>query len=264
MLEPFVLRALLAGIGLGLLAAPLGCLVVWRRMAYFGSTIAHSGLLGVALGLLFSIDLTVSVIAVAVGLAGLLILLERRTTLGIDSLLGFLAETSLAAGLIAASFVSGKRLDLMGYLFGDIYAISRADLVWIWGGGAVALGVVAWLWRPLIALSIDEELAEAEGLDTKTARAAFVLLLAFVIAVAMKIVGILLIVAFLIMPATAARPLASTPERMVGVAALVAIAAVIGGIFVSYRLDTAGGPTIVLVLAGMVVLAMLRGAWRPQ
>jgi len=262
-LEPFLLRALLAGVGLGIVAAPLGCLVVWRRMAYFGSTIAHSGLLGVALGLLLSVNLTVSVIAVAVALALALLAIERRTTLGLDSLLGVLAETSLAAGLIAASLVSGKRLDLMGYLFGDIYAISRADLYWIWGGGAVALAIVARLWQPLIALAVHEELAQAEGVDTARAKAAFVLLLAFVIAVAMKIVGILLIAAFLIMPATAARPFAATPERMVVLAAIAASAAVAGGLTLSYRWDTAGGPTIVLVLSAMVVFALIARGRKP-
>ena len=251
MLEPFLVRALLAGLGLGILAAPLGCLVVWRRMSYFGSTVAHAGLLGVALGLFLNLDLTLGVIIVSLAIGVLLVALERQRMLPVDSLLGILSHAALAAGLVAAAKLSGQRLDLMGYLFGDIFAVTNSDLVWIYGGGAVVLALVAWLWPTLIAFAVHEELAAAEGLNTRRAEAALILILAFTIAVAMKIVGVLLIIAFLIMPAAAARPFASTPEAMVAFAALIGVAGAIGGLFFSTVWDIAGGPSIVLVLSAI-------------
>jgi len=258
MIEPFVLRALLAGLGLGLLAAPLGCLVVWRRMSYFGSTIAHSGLLGVALGLMFSLDLTVSVLLVALAIAMLLIVLQRQKLLPMDSLLGLLSHASLAAGIIAAAKLSGQRLDLMGYLFGDIYSVSWGDLTWIYVGAGLVLLVTAGFWRTLVALSVHEELAAAEGFNTRGAEAVFIVTLAVTIAIAMKIVGILLIIAFLIMPAAAARPFATTPETMVGFASLIAFAGVAGGLALSYQLDLPGGPSIVMVLALLSAVSLMK------
>lgn len=258
MLEPFLVRALLAGLGLGILAAPLGCLVVWRRMSYFGSTVAHAGLLGVALGLFLNLDLTLGVILVSLAIGGLLVALERQRMLPVDSLLGILSHAALAAGLVAAAKLSGQRLDLMGYLFGDIFAVTDSDLMWIYIGGAAVLALVAWLWRTLIAVAVHEELAAAEGLNTRRAEAALILILAFTIAVAMKIVGVLLIIAFLIMPAAAARPFASTPETMVAFAALIGVAGASTGLFLSTQWDIAGGPSIVLVLSAIAGFSLTR------
>lgn len=256
MLEPFLVRALIAGIGLGILAAPLGCLVVWRRMSYFGSTVAHAGLLGVAMGLLLNLDLTLGVVLVSLAIGGLLVALERQRMLPVDSLLGILSHAALAAGLVAAAKLSGQRLDLMGYLFGDIFAVTNSDLLWIYGGGVAVLVLVGWLWRTLVAVAVHEELAAAEGLNTRGAEAALILILAFTIAVAMKIVGVLLIIAFLIMPAAAARPFSSTPETMVAFAALIGVAGVIGGLLLSVQWDIAGGPAIVLVLSAIAGLSL--------
>jgi zinc transport system permease protein len=259
MLDDFLLRAMVAGVGVAIVAAPLGCFIVWRRMAYFGATIAHSGLLGVAVGLLLAIDLTIGVIAVALALGAILTLLQRSTTLPQDTILGILAHIALAAGLIAASALGGNRFDLMGYLFGDILAVSERDIIWIYGGGAVILVVTAWIWRPLLAISVHEELARAEGVNAARASALFMLLLAFTVALAMKLVGILLIASLLVIPAAAARPFSSTPERMAFIAAGIAGSGVIGGMAASLWLDT---PAIVMVLAFIFLVSFLCGSMR--
>lgn len=256
MMEPFLLRALVAAVGLGVLAAPLGCLVVWRRMSYFGSTVAHGGLLGVALGLFLGLDLTLGVIVVALAIGALLVVLGRQRVLPTDSLLGILSHAALAGGLVAASKLSGQRLDLMGYLFGDILAVTTSDIVWIFGGGAIVLAVIGWLWRTLIAIAVHEELAAAEGLDTRRAEAALIMILAFTIAVAMKIVGVLLIIAFLIMPAAAARPFTDTPEGMVGYAAILGGAGSAIGLALSTYADVPAGPAIVLVLSAFCLVGL--------
>lgn len=256
-MDPFLVKGLLAGVGLGILAAPLGCLVVWRRMSYFGSTVAHAGLLGVALGILVGLDLTLGVMLVSFLIAGLLIVLQRQKILPVDSLLGLISHAALAAGLVAASALSGQRLDLMGYLFGDILAVTYMDLAWIYLGGVIVLAIIAWLWRTLVAICVHEELARAEGLATERADAAFMFVLAFTVAVAMKTVGILLVIAFLIMPAAAARPFSATPERMVLLAAVIGVAGTLAGLLLSFRVDIPAGPSIVLVLSGICFAALI-------
>ena len=263
-LDPFVLRALAAGAGLAIVAAPLGCIVVWRRMAYVGETLAQASLLGVALGMAFNINMTFAVILAAVAAAMILIAFGRQKLLALDSTLGLMHHAALALAVISIALLKGPSIDLMSYLFGDIFAVTTADLYWIYLGGAAVLGLTLWLWRPLVRLSLHEDLATAEGVDPVLSRGLFDIMLAVTIAVAMKIVGILLVMAFLIVPAVAARPLADTPERMAIVAALVAVTAVFAGVFMSAQLDTPGGPSIVLVMTVLAAFSLLAGRrlWR--
>jgi zinc transport system permease protein len=253
-LEPFFLRALLASLGLAVVAAPLGCFVVWQRMAYFGETVAQAGLIGVALGLALQMDVTWGVLIVALAVAALLLWFGRQKLVGMDSVLGLLHHAALAAGVIATSMIKGAPVDLTGFLFGDVFAVTSTDVAVIFAGGAIVLALVAWLWQPLLRLAVHEDLAAAEGVDREMVRTVFIVLLAVVIAVAMKIVGILLVMAFLVVPAVAARPLSGTPERMVVLTALIAAASVVFGLWLSAALDSPGGPSIVLImslLAGM-------------
>ncbi len=261
MLEPFLVRALIAGLGLAIIAAPLGCFVVWQRMAYFGETVAQAGLIGVALGLALQMSLTLGVMLIAVVVAFLLIGLSRQKVVALDSILGLLHHAALATGVIATAMISGPPVDLMGFLFGDVFAITSEDLAWIFGGGAIVLVVVAWLWQPLLRLAVHQDLAAAEGVDRELVRSVFITLLAVAIAVAMKIVGILLVMAFLVVPAVAARPLARSPERMVVLTALIAAASVVAGLWLSSILDWPGGPSIVVVMSVAAGLALTSAAY---
>lgn len=255
--EPFFLRALLAGIGIAVVAGPIGCFVVWRRMAYFGESLAHSGLLGVAVGLFFGIDTTLGVIATCLIMAMLLLLLQRQRVLASDTLLGILSHGSLALGLIVASVMTWVRFDLTALLFGDILTVSETDIAWVWVGGALALGIVAWLWRHLLAVTVHEELAIAEGVPARRVEVGFMFLIAFTIAIAMKIVGILLMTALLIIPAAGARKLAGTPEGMAMIAALLGVAAVIGGLVLSAKIDSPSGPSIVIMACAIFVITLV-------
>jgi len=258
-MDDFILRALAAGLGVALVAGPLGCFVVWRRMSYFGATLAHSALLGVALGFLFDVNPTIGIVAVCVAVSLLLAGLERNRIFASDTLLGILAHGTLAAGLIAMAALPTVRLDLMGYLFGDILAVTRADLTWIGLGGAGSLIALAALWRPLLALTAHEELARAEGVAVERTRLVFMLLIAFVIAVAMKIVGVLLIVSLLIIPAACARRFAATPEAMAALAALAGCLAVAGGLAASFRWDAPAGPAIAATATALFFLSLIPG-----
>ncbi len=257
MLESFFTRAIIAGVGVAAVTGPLGCFIVWRRMAYFGDTMAHSAILGVALALFFSFNPLAGVFAIAVLVAVILGFLQRRGTLSSDSLLGLLSHSTLALGLVLVSLMPNVRIDLMGLLFGDILAVSVADLALIYGGGAVVLGVLAWLWRPMLAGTVSEEIAQAEGFSPERTRLVFMVLLAGLIAIAMKILGVLLITAMLIIPATAARRLARTPEQMAIYAALGGIAAVLAGLWASLHFDTPSGPSIVVAALGVFALTSL-------
>ena len=264
MLDDFLMRAFLGGLGVALVAGPLGCFIVWRRMAYFGASLAHSALLGVALGFLLGLDPTLGIAAASILLALLLVALQQQRALPSDTLLGILAHAGLALGLVVLSFFGSLRVDLMGYLFGDILAVSRGDLLWIYGGGLLALGVLAAIWRPLLTATLHEELARAEGLPVLRLRLALMLTVAIVIAIAMKIVGILLIISMLIIPAATARCFARTPEQMAVLAALAGTAAVALGLWGSLEVDTPAGPSIVVAATvlfslGLAVSQLWRG-----
>ena len=247
MLDDFFVRALLAAAGVACVAAPVGCVLLWRRMAYFGDTMAHSALLGVALGAVLGLGLGVGVFGVAIAVALLLVALERTARLATDSLLGVLSHSSLALGLVVLSLsASGYRHDLIGYLFGDVLAVTAWDLAIIWGGGAVCLAVLATIWRGLVAATLHADLAQAEGIPVFRLQTLYVVLMAAIVAVGMKVVGVLLIVALAIIPAAAARGLSRTPEQMAIVASVVGIACGVLGIFGSLWLDTPSGPSIVV------------------
>ncbi|HTN31073.1 MAG TPA: zinc ABC transporter permease subunit ZnuB [Pseudomonas sp.] len=250
----FLLHALLAGLALALVAGPLGSFVVWRRMAYFGETLSHAALLGVALGLWLEISPTLAVIAGCLLLALALLGLQGRQALASDTLLGMLAPTTLALGLVTMSLLE-VRVDLLAYLFGDLLAISREDLYWMLGGSALVLLLLVPLWRPLLAITVHEELARVEGLPVAGLRLALMLLIALVIALAMKIVGVLLITSLLIIPAAAAQRHARTPEQMAVGASLLGLLAVSAGLTLSWYQDTPAGPSIVISAAALFLLS---------
>lgn len=254
----FLILALLGGIGVALVAGPLGSFVVWRRMAYFGDTLAHSALLGIALGVLFDINFNLAVISCCVILALILVSMQRQRLVATDTLLGIMAHSSLSLGLVAVSLLDDVRVDLLEYLFGDLLAITPNDLIWIYVGGAVVLLLLWRLWNPLLAITINEELAQVEGVNVTQVRLALMLLIGVVIAIAMKVVGILLITSLLIIPAAAARKLASTPEQMAVFASLLGMIAVAMGLYASWHFDTPAGPSVVVAaLAEFLLLYSL-------
>lgn len=254
MLDDFFTRSLLAGLGLALVAGPLGSFVVWRRMAYFGDSTAHAAILGVAFALAFDISIYAGTLTVAVAMACLVSALVARGQ-AMDTMLGVLSHSALALGLVAISFVPAARSDLSSYLFGDILAVGRADLALIWTGAALVLGLLILRWQRLVTSSLNEELAMAAGIDPRVERLVLSLCLAVVVALAIRVVGSLLISAMLIVPAAAARGWARTPERMAAAAALIAAGSVAAGLWASLHLDTPAGPSIVTAAAAFFVVS---------
>ena len=257
MLDDFLIRAAFAGIGLALAAGPLGCFVVWRRMAYFGDATAHAAILGVALSLAFSLSLFVGVLVAALAMSlGVLALAGRIYTM--DTLLGVAAHGALAIGLVAVSFLPGVRVDLMAYLFGDILAVSQLDLAVIWIGAVVVLILLRLRWQALLLVTLNTDLAAARGYDARREQLILTLALAVLVAVAIKIVGALLITAMLIIPAAAARSMSRTPESMAVIAAIVGLCSIISGLSASFYWNTPTGPTMI---AAAIVLFVLASLW---
>ncbi|MEM1288767.1 MAG: iron chelate uptake ABC transporter family permease subunit [Pseudomonadota bacterium] len=263
MFDDFMVRATLAGVGVAMAAAPLGCFIVWRRMAYFGDATAHAAVLGVALSLALEMSIFAGTVAVCLLMAVTVTLLAGRSY-AMDTLLGVMAHSALAFGLVAVSFLSGIRIDLMAYLFGDILAVSRTDLVVIWGGAALVVALTAWRWSALLTSTLNEELAYSSGLDPKREQMILTLCLAITVAVAIKVVGVILIAAMLIIPAAAARNLSSTPEAMAVVAAAIGGLSAIGGLWAAYAFDTPAGPTIVCLAAIVFIILSVVGGTRAR
>lgn len=261
--DDFMVRASVAGLGVALAAAPLGCFVVWRRMAFFGDATAHAAILGVALSLALSISIFAGAMVVALLMALAVSILSGRGY-AMDTLLGVLAHSALAFGLVAVSFLPGIRIDLMAYLFGDLLAVSRGDLVVIWSGAALVVALIAWRWSALLTATLNTDLAYASGVDPKREQLVLTLSLAVTVAVAIKVVGVLLIAALLIIPSAAARPLSRTPEGMAVVAALIGGTSAIVGLRAAYVLDTPAGPSIVCFAAVIFASTSIFGALRPR
>ncbi len=257
----FLIRAALAGVGVALAAGPLGALILWRRLVYFGDATAHAALLGVALAVASGLPVALGAGIVALAVAALAARLTTRGR-GMETALGVLAHGALAAGLVAVAVIPGVRVDLSALLFGDILAVTRVDLAVIWGGAGTVLALLAWRWGRLVTATLSEDLAAAEGIDPARERMILTLALALVVAVALKVVGALLITALLIVPAAAARGLSRTPEGMAIAAAGVAVAAALGGLALSMVADTPAGPSIVVAAVVAFVLSLMAGAAR--
>jgi len=245
-MDDFLIRAIFAGLLIALIAGPLGVFILWRRMAYFGDTLSHSAILGVALGLLLSINVKLGILFSTVLVAGLLIYSQRQKKLASDTMLGIISHSALSLGLVLISFVEGVRVDIESWLFGDILAVNWHDIGFIAIGVGIVITLLFIIWKPLLSLTVHEELALVEGVNASLISAIYTLLIALLVAIAMKIVGALLITALLIIPAATARQFSKTPEQMAAYSIIVGMLAVVIGLSASFFTDTPGGPSIVV------------------
>ncbi len=258
MLEDFFIRALIAGLGIAIVTGPLGCFVIWRRLSYFGDTLAHSALLGVTLAYTLEFNIAISVFIISSLIALILIDLQKRTNLPGDALLGLLAHSSLAVGLVVIGFLTFIRFDIMGLLFGDILAVTINDIFIIWIGGPLILIILKLIWKALFASTVNYELAEAEGLNPDRAKAIFTILMAGIIAISIKMVGLLLITGMLIIPAAMARNISSSPQMMVIYSVIGGLLSVIIGLLTSLEFNTASGPSIIAAALFLFILSLLK------
>ena len=258
MFDDFFIRALVAGLGVALVTGPLGCFIIWRRLSFFGDTLAHSALLGVTLAFSFDINIAFSVFIISSAIALILLKLQKTTNLPGDALLGLLAHSSLAVGLVVIGFLSFIRFDIMGLLFGDILAVTENDLIIIWVGGAIILFVLKLIWKPLFASTVNYELAEAEGMKPERVNAIFTILMAAIIAISIKMVGLLLITGMLIIPAAMARNISNNPKQMVLFSIIGGMLSVVMGLFGSLEINTPSGPSIITAGLILFILSLIK------
>ena len=256
MFDDFFIRALVAGLGVAFVTGPLGCFVVWRRLSYFGDTLAHSALLGVTIAFSLELNIALSVFIISSLIALILIQLQKKTNLPGDALLGLLAHSSLAVGLVVIGFLTFIRFDIMGLLFGDILAVTINDLYIVWIGGALILITLKIIWKSLFASTVNYELAEAEGLNPDRAKAVFTILMAAIIAISIKMVGLLLITGMLIIPAAMARNISTSPQGMVIYSIVGGLLSVIIGLFSSLEFNTPSGPSIIAASLLLFILSL--------
>ncbi len=249
-----ILFPCLAGILLALIGGPLGSFVIWQRMAYFGESIAHSALLGIAIAIFLNINITATVVIVCCAMAMSLSQLQKRFQLSLNTLLAIMAHTSLASGLVIISLIPGFRLDINGFLFGDLLAVGKNELLLVALVSAVSFVFLISQWQKLISMAANEELAFVEGVNTHRLQLLLLLCMAIVVAIGIKAVGVLLIVSLLVMPAATSRKWVRSPEAMAILASILGMIAVIAGLTMSYYLDTPAGPSIVMA-AGFMYFA---------
>ncbi len=253
-IDDFILRALVAGLCVAVMTGGLGVFILWRRMVYFGDTISHASLLGVSLGFLLGVSINVGIIVISLLIALLMVYMQRKRSLGNDTMLGILAHSTLSLGLITMGFIEGVQIDLNAWLFGDILAVSYTDLGFLLLAMVVVCGILVAIWQPLLSLTVHEDLARVEGVKVTQVSLLYTALIALTVAVTMKVIGALLISSMLIIPAAAARRLATTPEGMALMAIVVGIMAVLGGMLLSWFWDTPAGPSIVMVATTLFVV----------
>ncbi len=253
-----LLPSLLAGLAVALVSGPMGAFVVWRRMAFFGDTLAHGALLGAALALALDVNLYLAVVVACLSIALALTGLQQQRQITGDTLLGIVAHTTLALGVISLSVQQSVQVDLMAYLFGDLLAVTWNDVLALWAGAALIIALVVWQWRALLSITVNEELAQVEGVPVAFTRLLLMLLLALLIAGAIRTVGVLLITSLLVIPAAGARRLSSTPEQMAMRASVLGLLSVTLGMTMSWYADTPVGPSIVVAAAALFVLTLLR------
>lgn len=252
----FLLYSFAVGVAIALVAGPLGAFTVWRKMAYFGDTLAHSALIGVALGLFLEVNVVLTIVLTCVLIAALLVTLENHNSLSTDTLLGVISHGSLALGLVCVSLYSSQRVNLFAYLFGDLLTVSLPEVIGISAVSLAMLVLLGALWRPFLMMTVDQDLAQVEGKNITLLRLVLMMMVALVIALAMKVVGVMLITALLIIPAAASRRLSSSPEAMAIIAAVIGVVSVLAGLSASYWFDLPAGPAVVLAALAIFLLCL--------
>ena len=255
--EPFILRGLTAAVLMAILASPIGCLMIWRRMAYFSDSLSHSALAGVLFGLALGIGQNAGVSVIVCLTALLLIQIPDRFVIGTDLLLLIIGQTALCTGIIGFSYMPGVRTDLTAYLFGDVLSVTKNDLIFIFLSGVFCAVLLILNWKKLIFTAIAPDIARSEGLSSKKLSIVFMILTALFVASALKTTGILLISALLIIPPCSARFFAKTPEQMACLGALIGIICVVTGFASSILLDAPAAPAMEIACASFFLICVM-------
>lgn len=255
--EPFILRGLAAGAAMAVLAGPIGCLMIWRRMAYFSDALSHSALAGVLLGIGLGIGQNAGVAVIVCLTALLLVKISDRFVIGTDLLLLIIGQTALCLGIIGLSRLPQVRTDLTAYLFGDILSVTSADLLFIAVTGGLCAVLLLFNWKKQIFAAVMPDVAQSENVSTTVQSAVFMIVTALFVALALKTTGLLLVSALLIIPPATARFFAKTPEEMAVGGSLIGLFGVVSGLACSILFDTPAAPSMEVVCAFLFLMCSL-------
>lgn len=261
MLDDFFIRACIGGMAIAIIAGPIGSIVVWNRLAFFGDALAHASLLGVALGVLFHISPFVSVVGCAVLFATVLLWFQGYTLFSKDTMLNMVAQAALALGLIVVSLFHIP-MDMEGILFGDVLTLTHSDIGMVIGLGLVIGYLLKKMWHGLLLVAVNEDIAKIEGIPVAVVKYKFMLLLSLMVALGIKIVGVILVTSLLVMPAAIARRFAATPEHMAYMASVVGVVTVLSGLMASWLWDIPAGPAVVVISFLLFIGSTVIAQWR--
>lgn len=256
--EPFVLRGLIAALIMAVLAAPVGCLMIWKRMAYFSDSLSHSALAGVLLGLFLGIGQNTGVALIVCLTALLLTRIPDRFVISTDLLLLIIGQTALCAGITGLSYLPDVRTDLTAYLFGDVLSVTSDDLSFIVCAGTLCAALLIHNWKKMIFSAVMPDVAQSEGVHAAEQSAVFMLITALFVALAMKTTGLLLVSALLIIPPCSARLFSKTPEQMVVISMLSGVFCVVAGLSCSVYFDAPAAPATELICAFFFLVSCIK------
>ena len=254
-MDDFIYRALIAAIGVSIIAGSLGCFVIWKRLSYFSDSISHSALLGVALGLATGLGINFGLVIVGGLFATLIVFLQQKDFWSSDAVLGIFSHISLSLGIVVLGFIGDQNIDYFSYLFGDILSITSKDIYWIFSVMVVVIFLLFINWKKLLLLTLSEELAKAEGVNKTFYELLFMFLIALAVSVSVQIVGVLLITSLLIIPPAIARVFSNSPIAMIFSSMIISIVSVLLGLYTSITFDLATGPAIVIALGVFFFIA---------
>ena len=255
-LDDFLLRALFAGLIMVVIAAPMGCLMVWQRLAFLSDTLGHAAVMGVGLGLMLQIEPLYGVLAVALVIVFSLSRVSHFNNALSETTLAIISHTGLAGGIILVGLLPAPTVNLEAILFGDLLATTRGDLL---NRLLTTIVLLVWLlryWRAFVAVSVSREIAQAEGIEVRRVQALMYVMIALLVAVMMKVLGVLLIAALLVIPTSSARLFSRSPEQMVLISGLYGLAALGGGLTGSFQFDWQTGPAIVISATLLLLLTL--------
>ena len=255
-LDDFLVRSVIAGLIMVTIAAPMGCLMVWQRLAFLSDTLGHAAVMGVGLGLLLEVTPIFGVLAVALLIVFALNRVNSFNTALSETTLAIISNPGLAGGIILVGLLPAQSVNLEAILFGDLLATTTGDLIRLLVSTVLLLLVLQHYWQSFVAVSVSREIAQAEGIEVRKVQFLMYIMIALLVAVMMKVMGVLLIAAMLVIPTTSARLFSRSPEQMVAVSALYGLGALAGGISSSFQFDWQTGPAIVVSATILLLLTL--------
>jgi zinc transport system permease protein len=247
----FMQKALVAGVLVSLICSIVSFFVLVNRLSFIGVGISHAAFGGVAIGVFLGFNPTWSAIVFSILTAWLIGMVSRKGMLSEDTTIGIFYAAAMALGVVIIGLSHGYNVDLFGYLFGNLLAVSHQDLWVVSLLGCLVLGTIAFFFKELLYISFDEESAQVNGVPVTFLYYLLLTLMAVTIVISIKVVGIILVSALLVIPAAAAYEISSHFRTVLIIAVLVGLVSALGGLFLSFRLNTASGATIVLLAAAI-------------